>query len=311
MRYLLGETSDSERLAVEGWASASPANAQELERMRAVWELGAEATDVPEVDIDQAWTSLDQRIAGEEGRGRVRPINALPTWTRWLSAAAVLAGLSIAVRLLMADPSTTYLAANTVKEVLLEDSSRVLLSPGTDLRASMGAARAMRLEGQAYFEVRRDEQRPFTVEAGDVRVTVLGTAFEVSAYDTADVVAVRVRSGRVRVEVGSERLDLVAGDHVRYNKARHYLERRPAPPAEVWGLRVLQFERAPLTQVVAQLERIYKVRITLANERLAACHLTAEFDDEPVDTILGVVAETFGLEVRKVNTGFELDGTGC
>ncbi len=309
--YLAGEADEAQRRAVEEWAAAAPEHAAELAAMRTLWELGADATDLPPVDVDRAWGQLEQRIAEEEGKGRIRSIRSGPNWTRWLSVAAAVAGIAFAARWFFQLSVETYYAAADTVEVLLTDSSRTVLSPGSRLDEHSGKQRAMHLQGQAYFEVRRDEQRPFIVDAGDVVVTVLGTAFEVTAYDTSAYVDVRVRSGRVQVDAGGEQLELTAGDHVRYHKQRHFLERRPAPPAEVWGIRILQFEGATLTQVAAQLERIYKVRIILRNDRIAACRLTAEFDDETIAAILDVIAETFSLEVQAANDEFTLDGIGC
>ena len=94
--------------------------------------------------------------------------------------------------------------------------ARLRRSHHQDRIAATGKQRAMQLEGRAYFEVRRDEQRPFTVDAGDLYVTVLGTAFEVADYDTAAFATVRVRTGHVRVVAGIDTVELLAGDHLRY-----------------------------------------------------------------------------------------------
>jgi len=262
------------------------------------------------VNVDAAWARLENRIADAEGTGRVRSIGAR-TWTRWLSAAAMVALLVLAARWFFQPASTTYLARAQPEQFLLADSSRTVLFPGSKLKETMGKQRAIRLQGRAYFEVRRDEQRPFTVDAGDLRVTVLGTAFEVADYDTAAYATVRVRTGHVRVVAGADTMDLLAGDHLRYDKQRHVLERRPAPPMEVYGLRVLKFEGAPMARVVEQLEAMYQVRITLGNENIANCRLTAEFNDEPIGSILDVIAQTFGLQVTKETNTYNLEGDGC
>ncbi|MFZ1694872.1 MAG: FecR domain-containing protein [Flavobacteriales bacterium] len=310
-RYLAGEADEAQGRAVESWAAAAPENQRELDRMRRVWDLGGDASAIPELSVDAAWSRLAGRIADAEGRGRVRSIKAAPPWPRWLAAAAVVGGLVFAVQWFFQDPTQTHYASIEPTEILLADDSRTVLAVGSRIEERMGAERAITLQGSAYFEVRRDEERPFTVAAGDVLVTVLGTAFEVNAYDTSEFVDVRVRSGRVRVQAGEEAVDLAAGDHVRYHKQRHFLERRPAPPAEVWGIRILHFDAATLVQVAEQLERIYKVRIDLANERVATCRLTAEFDDEPIGTILDVIAETFSLRIVDRDGTYLLDGDGC
>ncbi len=238
--YLSGEADGAQRRAVEDWAAEAPANAEELRRMRALWDLGGHAVDVPEVNVDAAWARLENRIADAEGTGRVRSIGAR-TWTRWLSAAAMVALLVLAARWFFQPASTTYLARAQPEQFLLADSSRTVLFPGSKLKETMGKQRAIRLQGRAYFEVRRDEQRPFTVDAGDLRVTVLGTAFEVADYDTAAYATVRVRTGHVRVVAGADTMDLLAGDHLRYDK-----HLRPAgdqgdkylQPGRRWLLRV-------------------------------------------------------------------------
>ncbi len=309
-RYLSGEADEAQRRAVEAWAQDDPANANELRRMRELWDLGGKAVDVPKVNVDAAWTKVESRIADAEGKGRVRLIGARH-WVRWLSAAAMVAMLVLAVRWFFEPSTITYLAQAEPKQIILADSSRTVLFPGSKLTGRMGKQRAMHLKGRAYFEVRRDAQRPFTVEAGDLQVTVLGTAFEVADYDTARFATVRVRTGHVRVVAGTETVELLAGDHLRYDKQRHQLERRPAPPMEVYGLRVLKFEGAPMARVVEQLENLYHVRITLGNERIANCRLTAEFNDEPIASMLEVIAQTFGLNVTMNAGSYTLEGDGC
>ncbi len=310
-RYLMGEADDAQRRAVEDWCAAAPENARELERMRVVWDLGGEATTMDGPDVDLAWQRLEARISAAEGRGRVRGIVGGRLW-RWMAAAAVLTGLVFAVRWFARPTPIEHLARVEVVQVLLADSSRCVLAPGSRMRERMGERREVQLQGSAYFEVRRDEQRPFIVEAGDLDVTVLGTAFEVSAHDTAMLITVRVRSGRVRVEADGASLVLGAHEHAVYHRGGHVLERRPAPPAESWGVRVLHFENASLDQVAAHLERSHGVRIMLMNDRVAACRLTAEFDDEPIDSILEVIAGTFGLDVERAADGtYLVQGDGC
>ncbi|MBK7945525.1 MAG: FecR domain-containing protein [Flavobacteriales bacterium] len=308
--YVAGEADATQRAAVEAWVAQSRSNAEELERMRRIWSQCAEAMPVADVDEQAAWDRVQQRIAEEEGRGRVVPMRGV-RWQRWLAAAAVVAGVLLAGRWILQPKTERYAAASEHQELQLADGSAIVLSPGATLEARMGRERSIKLKGEAYFAVQRDEERPFVVDAGDLEVTVLGTAFTVAAFDTADLIEVRVRSGRVRVLAGVDSLVLTAGEHARYSKSRHMLERAPAPPAEVWGWRILHFDSAPLDMVAGQLERIYKVRVQLKHSGLARCTLTAEFDDEPIEAILGVIADTFGLQLIREGNNYTLDGEGC
>ncbi|MEO8588025.1 MAG: FecR domain-containing protein, partial [Flavobacteriales bacterium] len=264
-----------------------------------------------DVDVDAAWSRLSDRIAGAEGRGRVVPLRR-SNGLRWLAAAAVITGLFFGVRYLFNTETQKLMATTDHVRSTLADSSSVILSPGSRLNARMKNERHIALSGEAYFEVKRDAQRPFVVETEDVTVTVLGTGFVVSAYDTSNSVLVRVRHGKVRVVAEGDSVVLVAGGYARYNRAAHLLERLAAPPAEVWGDRIIQFEQAPMAEVVDQLQRIFKVQVDLANPALANCKLTASFEDEPIDYILRVIADTYGLRLTEQAPGhYVLDGDGC
>jgi ferric-dicitrate binding protein FerR (iron transport regulator) len=310
--YLAGEASASERETVERWAAADAKHALELAQMRRIWGLGAEGLPVPEVDVDRAWDRTVARMDAAEGRGRVIPLGRRARMWRFVAAAVVIAGVVFAVRFLFG-PSTERLVADTSSlSATLADSSRVTLLPGTRITARMGAERQVALNGRAYFEVTKDPEHPFVVEAGALTVTVLGTSFEVTAYDTATSMQVRVREGRVQVVTNNDTLVLVSGEHARFDRARQVLAREAAGPVERWGGRILQFEQAPLSLVVRQLRERYGVEVELANEAIGRCALTATFEEEPVEQVLQVVAATFGLQVEPIAPGrYMLIGDGC
>jgi ferric-dicitrate binding protein FerR (iron transport regulator) len=126
------------------------------------------------------------------------------------------------------------------------------------------------------------------------------------------VVRVRVREGRVQVVAGPDTLILRGGEQAQYDRVGRQLERSVNGPLEHWGDKLLQFEQAPLPMVVAELQRRYGVEVELGNAPIAACRLTATFDDETVETVLQVIADTFGLRVVHLAPGrFRLEGNGC
>ncbi|MEZ4738099.1 MAG: DUF4974 domain-containing protein [Flavobacteriales bacterium] len=309
-RYLSGSSDAVERIAVERWAGEDPANAAELEALRTIWKA-ADGIEDQVVDVDAAWAKLSDRIVAAEGRGKVVPIGRAMVM-RLLAAAAVAIGLFVGVRYLINDQPETLMATTEHLRSTLSDSSAVVLAPGSRLHADMGDQRNVTLSGSAYFEVRRDVERPFVVWVEGVMITVLGTAFEVNAFDTAQSVLVRVRHGKVRVEAEGDTVILEGGGYARYNKAAHLLERMPAPPAALWSERILQFQEARMDQVVEQLERLYGVQIGLANADMGNCTLTATFEDEPIEYVLRIIADTYGFVLTMEKPGsYVLDGHGC
>jgi transmembrane sensor len=180
------------------------------------------------------------------------------------------------------------------------------------MKAEMGRQRHITLAGKAWFEVARDESHPFVVEAGDLDVTVLGTGFEVSAYDTSGTWTVRVRHGRVRVEADTQRVELTAGERVVLDRATGRLTMGVPVTTETWGDRIVRFENAPMSEVAAELQRMFHVRVDLSTEALGRCRLTATFENEPIEQVLHVISGTFGLRVeRPANDHYVLRGDGC
>lgn len=312
VRYVTGEASTEERLRVERWAASDAAHARELQELQHLWSIaGAGEGAAADVDVDAAWSRLDARIAEADGRGRVVPLWRVPVW-RWVAAAAVTVGLFFGVRVLLPGGGQDYLATTAFVHVALKDSSHVVLSPGTALQARMGAERRIALKGEAYFEVERDTAHPFVVEAEGLTVTVLGTGFTVTAYDTCALLRVRVRHGHVRVRVDTAEADLLAGDEVLYDRAAKRLVRQEVPSSVVWGDRIVQFERAPMAEVVERLNVLFHVRVELCSPAQADRLLTASFDNEPIEEVLGVIATTFKWRVERADDGhYILAGDGC
>lgn len=307
--YVSGEADAALRAAVERWAQADPAHAKELGALQRAWQWAGQEPSLPEVDVDAAWQRVLRKAEALPAKGRVLPMRRP---VRWLAAAAVAAGLVLAARLLFMSQGQEFSSSGDFLASTLADSSTVVLSPHSRLEAAMDGRRAITLRGEAYFEVRRDVARPFTVEAGPVLVTVLGTGFEVSAYDTSKVVRVAVRHGHVRVAAPGDTLELLSGEVAGFERGTGRLRRMALPSSAVWGDRIVQFKDAPMDEVVQRLEDMYRVRIELGTAAIGRCRLTADFDNEDIGRVLGVVAETFGLTLEQPGRGqYILKGDGC
>lgn len=306
-KYIAGEADAQERERVEVWLNETPDNHVELERMRSVWNWSGEAVAQPLPDVDAAWHRLQRRMDAPSGTLlHLRPMR------RWLVAAAVLGALALTLRWWFQPASVQLVAERGYLSSNLRDSSRVVLSPGTRMIATMGDERTVQLVGEAYFEVEPDQQRPFIIQADGLEVRVLGTAFTVSAYDTSLTWEVRVREGRVRTTTGTDTLVLLAGDHVRVDKSNGKLVRTDGPATRVWGERIIQFQATTMDEVVALLERMFSVDIEWSDPAFANCKLTATFENEPIERILEVIGETFGSRIERTGPStYLITGDGC
>lgn len=328
--FLAGEASEAEAAAVRAWLAESVANRRDLDRLRRIWEAAATPPPRP-VDVDAAWQRVRGRMqttAPTETRPEtpVVPLNSARRWTVWRVAAsvAVLLGLGwlgyrLAFQPVPAVPPVEVAAGNAPREVTLPDGSRVTLNRASRLRYAAefgGETRLVALTGEAFFDVKRNAAKPFVIEARNTEVRVLGTSFNVNAA-TPDV-TVTVATGTVRFSGKTEKarhsgVILTKAETATFRAAADTILKgnRPNPNALAYKTRVLLFENTPLSEVVEALNHTYGANLTLARA-LRTCPLTATFDNEPLDTILGVLADTYRLRIERGPNGrIAIEGEGC
>jgi ferric-dicitrate binding protein FerR (iron transport regulator) len=209
-------------------------------------------------------------------------------------------------------------ATTTTITDTLTDGSVVTLNKNSTVLFPVAFAegeRRVTLRGEAFFDVVKDAGKPFIIEAGDVEVKVIGTSFNVKAYEDSEIIEVVVETGIVRVEsIGKkESITLEAGSRVVYNKITGAFSKTVSEDAgySFWRTHKLNFRNTPLKDVVDALNNYYAAGITYENENIGRCRFTATFENDSLSTILEILSMTFQLEVKQGDSGKVLSGTGC
>ncbi len=116
------------------------------------------------------------------------------------------------------------------------------------------------------------------------------------------------------MQVGSEIVYLIAGEQATIDCELGKILRSTLPPAgniKGWFDRRFVFDDVQLSEVLPILEHAYDVQIELENKVLEKCRLRTHFEDEPIEHVMEVIAETFSLQLTFKNGRYSLDGTGC
>ena len=320
--YLAGEASAADAQAVQQWLAEDPAHALLLDDLRLIKRVIADKA--PHSGTDAAWAKAVKAL-------KVAHPPPPRVSRRLLVAALAAAAL---VMLLVGGPGvrgllrrtpqwTEYATAAAQRMVIrLQDGTQVTIAPKSRVRYTADYATAHRdlyLDGEAYFQVAPDSQRPLRVHTTRSVTEDLGTAFVVRAYDqTATEVVVaegRVALWRVdttaaarargpRPDAPSAALVLEARDLGRLDPSGVATLRRGVDVDRqlAWTRGVLAFDGTPLREAVRTLGRWYDVEIRLddADSALAGRRFTATFTNEPIDLVLQRIALTLGLRVESV-----------
>lgn len=181
--------------------------------------------------------------------------------------------------------------------VTLPDGSKAILNAGTTLSyptAFVLPEREVSVQGEAFFEVVHDRNRPFLVKAGDVRVKVLGTKFNVKAYSDDLLVEVALTEGSVKVGWGNGNRDLrlAPGQLARFDKRTGGCVRRDVDLNyhTAWKDGKFYFDGLTFENIARQLERNFNVHIHISSDKLKDIAFTGDFvRGENLEQILHVM----------------------
>lgn len=334
-RYLAGEMSAREKADFMSWVEEAPEHQRFFEEMIAVWGA-VEEQPMPDfgVNMDVVWDKIDTHTAVETPAKIVQlsPKEAskkvVPLWRKNIFRLAVAASMLLAVGLFVqhyfnpavnAYATVTYQTGEEEQQTVeLSDGSQVVLNENTRLTFDPSdLKRAATLMGEAFFDIKRDENRPFEIVSGDTKTTILGTSFNVRAYPDEATVEVNVTSGKVafaEVKTATRPVLLEPGATGIFDKQADKVVKSEviSTNANAWKTKQLNFNDETMRQVIPTLERYFEIDLALSDQQINQCSLNGEFKQPELDEILQIIAFTLNVEVEKRDDGsYVLSGEGC
>lgn len=348
-KYFAGELSPEETRKMESWINADPDREEEVNRLHEIWN---ETKSLPyKLDVDSAWMKLSDGMDEIEERRTEKKSQVSKTgtvddrffqsgekvsrpdvvWRRTALVAATLLIVALAGFFSFYTERQTNLAETEQIQnrifitkngeratYTLNDGSKVMLHAGSRLEIPDDFNqndRELFLEGEAYFEVTHNADKPFIVRSKGTYTRVLGTRFLVQAWPEAGPrVDVVVSDGKVAFgENRNGESDITNEVLITKNKMGVF-DGSMAPVitnvADMnwyigWVEGKLEFENRPLSEVLPRLERWYNINIRVEDEQIREKKITAEIDySQSMSEVLQGIALTLELEVEKSERTF-------
>ena len=298
-KYFDGNITDAEIKELSDWIK----NDRHLQNW---WEEEFSKSDagINPVLRDKLFARIKEQTQGKEetqGKENSRTIRMNP----WKWAAAIVLPICIAFfTYYLIDSSQTVGAPFIVKAdkgdkatIELPDGTNVVLNSASQLSYlnNFGEnVRRVQLNGEAYFKVAHDEKRAFIVQVGDLEVKVLGTSFNVSAYEDAKDVTVVLLEGKVGVYAQKMSHIMKPGDKIEYNKATHKITATQVHPNDYieWTKGNMYFEKESLENIMKTLSRIYDVEIRFDSNKLPNEYFTGTIPGGGIQNALNILMLT-------------------
>jgi transmembrane sensor len=184
--------------------------------------------------------------------------------------------------------------------------------------------REIYLEGEAFFDVKRDETRPFLVYTQEITTKVLGTSFTVKADPGDKNITVAVKTGKVSVYAHhgksespstSRETILTPNQKIIYNRQQDKVSRmlveNPQAILPVEEIKKWHFEEASVAEIFAALEKVYGVAIVFDAETLSSCTLTTSISGGTIYNRLDIICKAIGTTYTVEETKIVIHGSGC
>lgn len=304
-RKLSGAMSPEEEAALEAWLGGNPYHREAYDGYMEIADLAAEAGDL----VAGAALERDLEHFANQRSSRVSWFAAAPAMAASIAAAALFFNAVMTSRI---EPERYVTARGETLEVALVDGSVVSLNTDSalEVRFSKGERFVTLDRGEALFDVARNTERPFVVASDGAEVRVLGTRFNVHAQAEETIVSVlsgvvEVGASKKNTDAPSETITLIAGQEAAIDQSGAAAQVHSFNPDAVtaWRRGVAYYENAPLSSVIADLNRYYAHELVIGDAQLADIPVTGGFDLK--NQSVAVKALTVALTLRA-----EEDATG-
>lgn len=238
-------------------------------------------------------------------------------WRMAISVAACVAVIIVAACTMKgvnayidANTFTTYVVAEGCRgQFTLPDGSRVWLNSEARLSYNrnflQGKLREVKLDGEGYFEVEKNPQRPFVVQMNKMKVRVKGTSFDACNSSKFGVEEVTLLTGAVEVEhCGLDRTVSLTPNHsFRYdaNTGKCVVREIDARDYCGWHTSAHVFENKSLAEILTCVERCYNVRFNIEDDVDTSVRLSFVLSDEKIDDVLELIAKLAEVNYYKMN----------
>jgi ferric-dicitrate binding protein FerR (iron transport regulator) len=300
--YLSGRASQRERQELEQWISASPANRKVFKHLREIWAMPS--PDEYRGDMDQvrdriwaAGTGKQQKVKAQVRRttdilywSKVAAVFLLFITGAWLFSHIVQDNTAV--------PETVALVekvnpAGQRSSHRLPDGTRVWLNAESSLvypEKFTDTLRLVELRGEAFFEVAKDQQRPFIVEAAETRTEALGTAFNIQAYPEGSIIKVALLEGKVRVQSKGQVQTAVLspGEELFAPKDNAPFHRQPFKYDHTFGWKegILIFDGSDFENFRSTIEKWYGVKVEVKGTAPDDWDIRARYRRESLQHVL-------------------------
>lgn len=311
LKHLNREASPSEQAELQQWLDSDPEHRQYYGEWEKIWKDSGPLLHRQQFDAAAAWEKIKPGLLSNTKKPSLQPVIMRLMGKRILRIAAVTLPVFICLAWLFyrhhaQGTLQVILAEKTDSRIILPDGSLVYLRRGSALKydgAFGHGERPVELNGEAFFEIARDQHKPFIVRTEHAFIEDLGTSFQVKDQNLSGEVT--VVTGKVKFidrTLSANSIILFAGQKALLKENKFIRGNIADSNFMAWKTGVLDFRDSPLDQVAEDLHDFYQVAVSLAPDLQADAgkiRVTSRFEGQTLEGALEEIRLTTGLGIKK------------
>ncbi len=265
-----------------------------------------------ENELSQEVSSLLSEIRQQKtSNSKVRSKNRLNGFYRVAAILILALSVTLGVLKVLDRPQSvvTYVekmsAKGETKSLLLADGTKVILNSDTKLIIPSNfnkEERIIELEGEGFFDVTPDPDKPFIIKSRETRVKVLGTSFDFKSYKEDEFIKLTVSTGKVRVNMIDQDLQLAVSpnEHLSISKIDGNVRKESIEENNYikWIHGSLYFNKEPIREVLKTINRTYNRKVILQCEN-CDYRITGTHDNKSIEAVIEAICFTTGLRSKR------------
>ena len=313
-RYCSGEATIEECRMVEEWIGQSEENYRIVKQMYTIDQVMGTVQMESKVDMEKALASVSRKMSKAPSH---------ITWFTWVQRAAAILFIPLLIAFAIQNftPSPTEVAQmievktnpGMTTTVDLPDGTKVYLNSESSLTYPSFFSkdkRDVKLTGEAFFEVQKDPEHRFIVSGPHhTQIEVLGTSFNVEAFERDSFISTTLVEGKVRFAYQKNRqpatVDMKPGQKLMYDTTSSQVKLLPTSgeTETAWKDGKIIFQATPLPEALRMLEKRFNVTFILSNNRLRGEAFNGSFTNQRLERILEIFKISSNIKWRYLDTG--------
>ena len=283
-KYIQGKSSEAENQQLLQWMQQAPENKKRLFDEKDIWDTNAYHSNEKKYESDPELELLKKNIKSVKTNKihkikRALQIAALILITFGLGWSSQFISFQNEEPTIASGMQQVFVPKGQINQIFLADGTRIWINSESTLTAPSVFAsdeRIVKLNGEAFFEVAKDKKRPFKVELNGQIIEVLGTSFNVRAYENSNKIETTLQSGEIKLRIGQQTNILSPGEQSLYDKTKQELIISKVDPVTYssWKDGRFEFHNEDLIEVLKVVERWYDVEISYDENTFRGMHFS-------------------------------------